>query len=325
LKTFSLAVVIALMASDAFAQRSASASAPAAQPRGAVSADTSLATAPGNEVNVSVGGYTYKEPGDLSISIHGPKIGGEYTATLSLGKSQRWFTQIDGRGTFGNVTYDGWCSPFLITPDSTSPNGWALDLGDASPCSESGDRDWYLETRGLVGRDFIAHQWGMSPETGLGVRHLSNGTNGVPGHRTDTYLYVPFGLTARTRVASHGVLSFNVEYDRLLHGWQTTRDSELGGGDVPATPTAPAFTIEGFTDISFAQHGGWALRTSAKYQVTRHWSVEPAYIYWSVDASPVNDQTATFTVNNVTVQEQFGAYEPVNVTHEFVVKLGFHF
>jgi hypothetical protein len=47
-------------------------------------------------------------------------------------------------GTFGNVTYDGWCSPFLITPDRTSPNGWALDLGDASPCSENGDRDWYV-------------------------------------------------------------------------------------------------------------------------------------------------------------------------------------
>jgi hypothetical protein len=53
--------------------------------------------------------------------------------------------------------------------------------------------------------------------------------------------------------------------------------------------------------------------------------VEPAYIYWNVSASPVNYQTATFTVNNVTAQEQLGAYEPLNVTHEFVVTLGFHF
>jgi hypothetical protein len=318
-------IVIALVSSEPFALASDSPSAPAAQPRAAVPADVTLATVPGHEVNVSVGGYTYKEPGDLSISIHGPKIGGEYIGTLSLGQSRQWFAQADARGTFGNVTYDGWCSPFLITPDSTSPNGWALDLGDASPCSESGDRDWYVEGRGLVGRDFIAHNWGVSPDTGLGVRHLSNGTNGVPGHRTDTYLYLPLGITARTRVGSHSTLGFNVEYDHLLHGWQTTHDSQLGGGDVPATPTAPAFTIDGFTDISFAQHGGWALRASAKYQMTRHWSVEPAYIYWSIDASPVNDQTATFTVNNVTAHEQFGAYEPFNVTHEFVVKLGFHF
>ena len=59
-------------------------------------------------------------------------------------------------------------------------------------------------------------------------------------------------------------MSLTLEYDRLLHGWQTTRDSELGGGDVPATPTAPAFTIDGFTDISFSQSDGWALRASAK-------------------------------------------------------------
>jgi hypothetical protein len=39
----------------------------------------------------------------------------------------------------------------------------------------------------------------------------------------------------------------------------------------------------------------------------------------------VNDQTATFTVNHVTAQEQLGAYEPSNVTNEFGVKFGFHF
>jgi len=323
MRTFFLAVGIALMSSAASAQTSRSTPGPAAQPPGAA-LDAGLATAPGHEVNVSGGGYTYSEPGDLSISIHGPKIGGGYTGTLLLGKSRRWFAQADMRGTVGNVTYDGWCSPFLITPDSTSPNGYALDLGDASPCSESGDSDWYVEARGLIGKDFVGHKWGVSLDTGLGTRHLSNGTTGIDGFRTDTYLYLPLGVTARTRVASHGALGFNLEYDHLLRGWQTTRDSALGGGEVAATPTAPAFTIDGLSDISFDQHDGWALRASAKYQVTRRWSVEPAYIYWHVSASTVNYGTATFTVNNVTVVQQVGAYEPVNVTHEFVVRLGFH-
>jgi hypothetical protein len=317
--------VAALISSRAFAQTPDSASSPPAQPRGAAAVDASLATPTGHEVNVSVGGYTYVEPGALRISIHGPKIGGEYTGTLSLNKSQHWFAQADVRGTVSNLTYDGWCSPFLITPNSSSPNGYALDEGDASPCSETGEKDWYLEGRALVGKDFVAHKWGLSPDTGLGFRHLSNGLSGVAGYRTDDYLYLPLGLTARTVVASHSALSFNLEYDRLLHGWQTTRDSELGGGDIPATPTAPQFTIDGFTDISFAQHGGWALRASAKYQVTRHWSVEPSYIHWNVSASPVNYETATFTVNNVTAQQQLGFYEPLNVTNEFFVKLGFHF
>ena len=287
--------------------------------------DAGLATPTGHEVNVSIGGYTYKEPGALSISIDGVKVGGEYTATLSLDKRRHWFAQADVRGSVGSVTYTGWCSPFLIAPNSGSPNGYELDFGDASPCSENGDRDWYVEGRILVGKDFIGATWGWSPYSGLGVRHLSNGTTGTAGYRTDEYLYVPVGLTTRTRVASHGVLSLNLELDSLLHGWQTTRGSALGGGGVPATSTAPAFTIDGFSDVSFSQPGGWALRASAKYQVTRRWSVEPFYIHWSVNASPVNDQTVTFTVNHVTAHERLGFYEPFNSTDEFGVKLGLHF
>ena len=111
----------------------------------------------------------------------------------------------------------------------------------------------------------------------------------------------------------------------MVHGWQTTRDSQLGGGDIPATPTAPAFTIDGFSDVSFAQHGGWALRGGAKYPLTRRWSIEPSYIHWSVSASPVNFETVAFTVNNITAREELGAYEPVNHTNGFFVKLSFHF
>ena len=325
LQRFLVASVIAFIPGLAFAQRAGSTSAPSAQPPAAVPTETSLATPTGHDVHFDVGGYNYVEPGDTSISIHGIKVGGGYTGTLSINARQRWFLQTSARGFLGNTTYDGWCSPFLITPDSRSPNGYALDIGDPSPCSENGDKDWYVEGRALLGKDFIGRNWGWAPSTGLGIRHLSNGTTGVAGYRTDDYLYLPIGITARTTVASRNALSVNVEYDHLLHGWQKTRDSQLGGGDVPATPTAPAFTIQGFTDISFDQTSGWALRASARYQFTRQLWVEPEYIHWNVSASPVNYETATYTVNRITAQEQFGAYEPQNKTDEFAVKLGFHF
>jgi len=80
-----------------------------------------------------------------------------------------------------------------------------------------------------------------------------------------------------------------VEYDRLLHGWQKTRDSALGNGDLPATATTPPFTIDGFTDISFSQSTGWAMRASATYRTNAGWSVEPYYLRWHVGASPLND------------------------------------
>jgi hypothetical protein len=282
-------------------------------------------TPTGQDVNATVSGYKYVEPSATTISIHGPKVGGEYTATVSLNEQRHWFTQANVRGLFGNTTYTGWCSPYLIRPNNTSPNGYELDIGDPSPCSENGDRDWYVEGRALVGKDLIGERWTYSPYSGVGLRHLSNGTTGINGFRTDEYLYIPVGVTARTGIASRNPLALNLEFDPLVHGWQKTRDSALGGGDIPATPIAPPFTINGFTDISFSQHAGWALRASARYQVTRHWSLEPYYLHWHVSASPVNDETVSFTVNRITAEEQLGAYEPVNFTREFGVKLGFHF
>ena len=303
-----LAAVAALMASHALAQ-----------------AEGTLATSAGHEVNVSVAYYDYREPGGNSISIHGLKVGGEYTGTLPLSKRRHWFAQANVRGTFGAVTYTGWCSPYLIRPNKASPNGFELGFGDASPCGETGDPDWYLEARGLAGKDVIGGTWAWSPYGGLGVRHLSNGTTGTAGYRTDEYLYVPVGVTARTRVGSRRTLSLNLEFDHLLHGWQDTRGSKLGGGDFPATAAAPAFAIDGFSDVSFDQSRGWALRAGAKYPITTRWSVEPFYLHWNVSASPVNDQTATFTVNGITARERIGFYEPLNTTDELGVKLGFHF
>jgi len=312
-----------LTASQAFAQTPYSTS--SASRSIATGDGGELATPTGNELSAGVSSYTYNEPGTNSISIHGPKFVAEYTGTFWISKGSHWFGQAQARGLVGNTAYDGWCYPFVITPDSASPNGYALGVGDSSPCSESGDRDWYLEGRGLIGKDLIAHGWALSPYSGMGLRHLSNGIGGVPNYRTENYLYLPLGATMRMFVASNRPLSFTLEYDRLLHGWNTTRDSRLGGGDVPATPTTPAFTVDGFTDISFSQSSGWALRASAKVPVTRRWSVEPYYVYWNVKASPVNYETATFTVNNITVQQQLGAYEPDNNTSEFGVRLGFRF
>jgi len=287
--------------------------------------DAGFATPTGHEVQVGVGGYRYVEPLAQPIAIHGVKLAGEYTGTWSIGERGLWFGQATVRGLAGDVTYDGYCRPWLITPNSASPNGYALGLGSTSPCSERGDTDWYVEGRALAGRDIIGTTWGLSPYTGVGVRYLSNGTAGIPGYRTDAYVYVPVGLTVRTTVASRRALGVTVEYDRLIRGWQQTRQSEFGGGTVPATASAPAFSIEGFSDVSFTQRAGWALRASAKYQATRRWSLQPYYVRWSVGASPVSALAATFTVNGVTARQQFGFYEPSNTTNEFGVTLGFRF
>jgi len=321
MKRLVVAAAITLMATTTSAQT------PDPVPPAHSSADlgSDLGTRTGHELSAGLASYTYREPGTHDISIHGTRFVTDYAGTASIYQRRHVFAQAQLQTTLGNVSYTGWCSPFIITPEPASPNGYALDVGDASPCSESGDKDWYVEARGLAGKDVIGQRWGWSPYTGLGLRHLSNGITGTPGYRTDDYLYLPVGMTTRTSVGSDGALSFNVEFDALLHGWQKTRDSALGGGEVPATPIAPPFTIEGLSDVSFSQPGGWALRASSRIPMTRHVAVEPYFVRWDVRSSPTNYETATFTVNDVTAREQFGAYEPRNTTNEFGVRLGVRF
>lgn len=308
-----LACVMTLMSSVAFGQT------PTGSGTGAPVTQT------GHELNVSLQHYDYVEPGDLNISIHGPKFGGEYTGTFALNNQRHWFAQVNLRATAGNTAYDGWCLPWQIAPSSTSPNGYRLSLGTASPCSESGDTDWYAEGRALAGKDFVGHTWSVSPFAGVGLRYLSNGTTGNPGFRTEDYLYVPLGLTVRTRMSTDRVLGLTLEYDHLIRGWQKTYDSKLGGGTVPATSTAPAFTIGDFTDFAFDQHAGRAMRASAPWQATRRWSIEPYYVRWRVNSSSVSAGSVAFTVNSVTARQTLNAFEPLNTTNEFGVKIGLRF
>src|SRR5262245_4690831 len=135
MKAHVLAVIlVALVSSSTFAQTPASSST-ASHPLQSAEPGTWLTTPIGHEVTIHIGGYNYVEPGDLSISIHGVKVGGGYTGTWAL--SQRhWFVKADAHGSAGHTAYDGWCAPYLITPDSTSANGYFLDLGEYSPCNE---------------------------------------------------------------------------------------------------------------------------------------------------------------------------------------------
>src|SRR6187455_713603 len=126
MKTFLVTGVMTLIASQVFAQTPDS-TPPSTRSTATVEAD--LSTPTGHELSAAVASYTYREPGAQAISIHGAKFVADYTGTLSLNRGQHWFAQANLRGTLGNVGYNGWCSPFLITPNSASPNGYELDLG----------------------------------------------------------------------------------------------------------------------------------------------------------------------------------------------------
>jgi len=286
-----------------------------------------LATRTGSEINVSAQHYNYTEPlgSEIDVKMTAPKVGAEYTGTVALGEKRAWFAQLNARGTGFITNYNGSCRPWQIEPDTTSPNGYKLTLGATSPCSEGNDPDFYIEGRAIIGKDLVGSRWGASPFTGLGVRHLSNGTTGNFNFRTDEYLYIPLGLTLRRSTSSGRIVAFNIEYDQLLRGWQKTRESVLRGGIVPATSTAPQFTIGDFKDLSFKQDSGWALRASASLQLNRRFSIEPYYTRWRVADSPTAEGSVAYTVNNITARRIINYYEPLNFTNELGVKVAMHF
>lgn len=302
---------LALTSTVAFAQTPARLNAPVTQA--------------GHEINVSLQHYKYVEPDPVDISIFGPKAGGEYTGTWLFSERRHWFGRFNARVSGGATDYDGWCRPWQIVPSTGSANGYALRLGDRGKCTESNDADWYAEGRAIVGKDLVADSWSLSPFAGVGVRHLANGITGNANFRTEEYLYVPVGATLRAAVGSSRAIEFTVEYDHLIRGWQKTRNSLLGGGTVPATATAPAFTIGDFTDLSFAQHRGRAFRADATVPVARRWFIAPYFTYWRVNDSPVSTGSVAYTVNGITARGQLNAYEPLNTTAEVGVKIGFRF
>lgn len=312
-RSLALASLLALTSSLALAQTPTAPGAPL------------LTTRTGHEVNVSAQHYGYTEPMDIDVSIHGPKFGAEYTGTFSLSERRHWFAQVNLRATGITANYDGSCRPWQIVPSSTTANGYRLTLGTASPCSDTGNADWYVDGRALIGKDLAGRTVGFSPFIGAGVRHLSNGTTGNFNYRTQEYLYIPLGATWRTTAIAERVLGVTVEYDHLLRGWNTTRNSLLGGGTVPATSTTPAFTIGDFTDFSFTQKRGWGVRASASYQLTRAWSVQPYYQRWRLSDSPPDEGSVAYAVNGVTARQTLTAYEPVNFTNEYGVKIAWRF
>lgn len=314
-RSLALAGAMAVMSASAFAQT----------PTQTSEVRSSLAIRFGHELNVSVQHYDYTEPAPVDISIHGPKFGAEYTGTFSLNQRRTWFAQLNVRGTGALADYDGNCRPWQIVPDSTSANGYRLTLGTKFPCSEDNDADWYVDGRALVGRDFVKKSWAISPFIGIGGRHLSNGVTGNWNYRTQEYLYVPIGATVRTAAIGGRALGLSFEFDPLLRGWNTTRNSLLGGGTVPATTTTPSFVIGDFTDLKFKQRNGQAVRASASYAVSRSWSIEPYYVRWRVRDSSIYTGSVAYTVNGITARRQLDYLEPLNVTNEFGVKVGLHF
>jgi len=111
-----------------------------------------LQTRTGNEIGLSLGSYRYQEPGIMSLK--GAKIGLDMRVTRELAGGP--FLRGDFRYAFGAVDY--------------ASNGTG---------SASGNQDWYIEGRVLIGKDLLFNRSVYALYTGLGYRYLFNDARGI--------------------------------------------------------------------------------------------------------------------------------------------------
>lgn len=233
-----------------------------------------LKTQTGNDMGLSLSSYQYQEPGFMSSK--GIKMGLDLHATKVLQNDQ--FIRGDLRYAFGSVDYNG--------------SG-----------SASGEPDWYIEARGLVGKDWAINDAVLAAYTGVGYRYLFNDGRGITstgfwGYRRESnYFYLPIGINHRRALNDQARLVSTLEYDHLLAGKQISRLSDGGYGD---------------SDITNNQSSGYGLKLSIMYE-KRKWAIGPYAHYWNIGQS---DLSIVFRNG---IPFMIGA-EPKNDTVEFGLK-----
>lgn len=225
-----------------------------------------LTTPRGWEVGGQLSNYRFEEP-DQGVEIWGPRIG--VTGAYTFAGASQWFFRIDGRYAYGAFEYEG--------------SGTA----DGLP-------DWILETRGVLGKDFLPRSGvSLSPFVGLGYRYLYNdlrgttSTGAVGYQRFSSYVYVPLGLTARFALNGSWVIAPTIEYDFFIQGEQFSQLSDTGLGYADATNTQDKGY--GYRVSLMAEKGSWAFGPWLNY-----WSIEES------DTVPVGFGTSVFEPQNQT-------------------------
>jgi hypothetical protein len=209
-----------------------------------------VATASGNELAISLGGYRYEEPG--LMSLQGMKSGLNLQTTTAY-PERRTFLRGELRIAVGTADYRS--------------NGTG---------SHDQEPDWYFEGRALIGNDWPFDSALLSTYVGLGYRYLMNDgrgltSTGYAGYRRESnYLYLPLGIILQS-AWQEGTLRTRIEYDHLLHGNQFTQLSDTGLG---------------YADVSNKQSSGRGIKLQLSY-MTSEWFAGPYLHYWDIADSAV--------------------------------------
>ena len=248
-------------------------------------AETSnLATQTGKDIGLTLAYYQYEEP--RLMSLKGAKIGLDFSATKAWQNEQ--FIRAELRSAYGRLNYNSYGTG-----------------------SVSGEPDWYIEARGMMGKDWSYNNDVIAAYIGLGYRYLFNDGRGATSsgalgyRRKSSYVYLPIGIIYRSNYDARAKLVTTLEYDHFLIGRQISKLSDIGLG---------------LGDVRNSQRSGYGLKLSIQYEKDRL-SFGPYLNSWNIDRSnwmplyqyglPVFDSGGF----------QLGGVEPQNDTIELGLKV----
>ena len=244
--------------------------------------------------------YTYDEPDVMSQEgfMHG--IDGQYSYRPSPGDSL-YFNYIN--------TY---------MADIQYRMGSDLEYnarGSQAGSTMNPVKDYILELRGLVGREYTLDNVDVMVYSGFGYRYLNDmnkpktSTLGYLSYgREATYYYLPLGFELFSRIDKGLEYTIKGEYDWFLYGQTISHGSDMD------------WCGQLSEDMTHNQHNGYALKGSvelAKRSPNFDFVVEPFFEYWSIDGSDTSHALILGTYQDM--------YEPPNFTVETGIKLGVQF
>jgi len=207
-----------------------------------------LGTRSGIDGGIQGSYYSYNEAAP-DVKLKGEEVG--VTADATVVFANHMFDTADVRFAYGRADYS--------SHTGTSKN----------------HENTIAEVRDIVGQDFIYNNYVLSPYIGVGFRDLYSDDRGITtlgfaGYRRESqYLYIPIGVKPEIRIDHSDRLDFDLEYDYLAQGWQTSHLGDTGNGD----PT-----------IHNSQSNGIGFRGDAMW-TTGTWAFGPFVNYWNVNNS----------------------------------------
>jgi hypothetical protein len=234
------------------------------------------------EVGPEISYIRYKEP---SIKDKGTMygIGGSYAYHNYI------MLKAEGKFAYGQLDYEG----------STWENNKLLTV--------NGIPNYMLEFRGLLGYDFAANIFAVTPYLGFGYRWLNDNMQekSPSGYKRESnYLYLPIGLEVVANLGNGWFWGADVEYDFFLWGEQKSFLSDNNPKN---------------NDIENKQKKGYGVRGSmpiTKKGEKVGFVIEPYVKYWNIDDSDYQSYTSS---------KNKYAYEPKNNSTEIGCKLAIMF